>query len=272
MAEEKLNRKARIEAMRAKERARQRRVRRAWLGGGGVAIVAVIAVIVAVIVSGGGSSSSTGGGSSAQSTGGGSSAEVMPPGVTGATTTQPAALTVPNTTGIAGVVAYDTTGWPASSHNGPASQALGHAHVTGPVAYSVTPPVGGDHNATWMNCGVYDQPVPSERAVHNMEHGAIWITYSPTLPQSAVSQLRALFSRQTVLNPSGQGGSRYLDLTPYPGLPSPIVVTSWGFQLRLTSPSDPRLPEFIDKFRVSSQYTPEYGAPCTGGVGTPLKQ
>ena len=264
----KLDRKARIEAMRAKERARKRRARLAWFGGGGAAVVAVIVVIVVVIVSGGGSSSSSSPSASTSS----SSAQVMPPGVTGATTTQPAALTAANTTGIAGVVAYDTTGWPEGSHNGPAIQALGHNHVAGPVAYSVTPPVGGDHNAIWMNCGVYDQPVPNERAVHNMEHGAVWITYSPTLPQAAVSQLRALFSRQTVLNPSGQGASRYLDLTPYPGLPSPVVASSWGFQLRLTSPSDPRLQRFIDKFRVSQQYSPEYGAPCTGGLGTPLQQ
>jgi hypothetical protein len=258
--QEKLDRRARIEAIRAKERARKRRVRLAWLGGGGVAIVAVVAVIVAVVVSGGKTSSTS------------TSTEVMPPGVSGPTTTQPAAVTVPNTTGISGVVAYVTTGWPATSHNGLASQALGHAHVTGPVAYSVTPPVGGDHNATWMNCGVYDQPVPNERAVHNLEHGAIWITYSPSLPSSQVSQLRSFFARQTVLSPPGAGGSRYIDLTPYPGLPSPIVVTSWGFQLRLTSASDPRLQQFVDKFRVSQQYSPEYGAPCTGGVGTPLQQ
>jgi hypothetical protein len=251
----KLDRRAQIEAMRAKERARKRRMRLAWLGGGGVAVVAVVAVTVAVAVSGGGASS-----------------EVMPPAVSGTTTTQPAALTVSNTTGISGVVAYDTTGWPAASHNGPASQALGHDHVPGPVTYSVTPPVGGAHNATWMNCGVYDQPVPNERAVHNLEHGAVWITYSPSLPASQVSQLRSFFSRQSVLNPTGAGGSRYLDLTPYPGLSSPIVVSSWGFQLRLTSPTDPRLQQFVTKFRASQQYTPEYGGACTGGVGTPLQQ
>jgi hypothetical protein len=123
-----------------------------------------------------------------------------------------------------------------------------------------------------MNCGVYDQPVPNERAVHNLEHGAVWITYSPSLPSSEVSQLRAFLSRQTVLNPTGAGGSRYLDLTPYPGLSSPIVVSSWGFQLRLTSPTDPRLQQFVDKFRASRQYTPEYGGEWTGGVGTPLQQ
>ena len=77
-----------------------------------------------------------------------------------------------------------------------------------------------------MNCGVYDKPVPSERAVHNLEHGAVWITYSPSLPQSQVSQLRSFFARQTALNPTGGGESRYMDLTPYPGLPSPIVISS----------------------------------------------
>ncbi|HET9966829.1 MAG TPA: DUF3105 domain-containing protein [Streptosporangiaceae bacterium] len=80
-----------------------------------------------------------------------------------------------------------TTGWPRASDNDPAAQALAHAHVARPVTYSGTPPVGGRHNATWMNCGIYDQPVPNERAVHNMEHGAIWITYQPSLPQAQVS-------------------------------------------------------------------------------------
>jgi hypothetical protein len=255
----KLDRRARIEAMGAAERTGKRRMRLAWLGGGGGAIVAAI---VAVVVSGASSSSA----------GTSSSGEVMPPGVTGATTTEPPALTVPNTTGISAVVAYDTSGWPTASHNGPANRALPRHHVTGPIMYSVTPPVGGDHNATWMNCGVYDQPVPAERAVHNLEHGAIWITYSPSLPTPEVSQLRAFFARQTVLNPKGSGDSRYVDLTPYPGLPSPIVASSWGFQLRLTSPGDPRLQQFVNKFRVVQQYTPEYGGPCTGGVGTPLQQ
>ena len=106
--------------------------------------------------------------------------------------------------------------------------------------------------------------------MHNLEHGAVWITYQPSLPSSEVSQLRTFFARQTVLSPAG-GGSRYIDLTPYPGLPAPIVVSSWGFQLRLSSPADPRLQQFVDKFRASQKYTPEYGSPCTGGTGTPLQ-
>jgi hypothetical protein len=200
---------------------------------------------------------------------GGSSAEVVPAALSGTPRSQPAALVVPNTSGISGVVAYDTAGWPTASKNGPESQALGHNHVTVPVTYPVTPPVGGDHNPVWLTCGVYDKPVPSEYAVHDLEHGAVWITYQPSLPQAEVSQLQSFAARQSVLSPGGVPGSRYMDLTPYPGLPSPIVVSAWGFQLRLTSPADPRLQQFVDKFRVSPRYTPEYGAECTGGIGTP---
>ncbi len=248
-----------IAQMRALEA--QRRRRRTWMTGIGAAVVVAVAAVAITLVATRNSGAA-----------GGSSHEVMPAGVGGGTpAVQPAALTVPNTTGIRGVVAYDTTGWPSASSNGPANQALGHTHVPGPVRYSVTPPVGGNHNASWMNCGVYDKPVPAERAVHNLEHGAVWITYQPSLPQSEVNQLRAFFSRQTALSPGGASSSRYLDLTPYPGLPAPIVASSWGFQLRLTSPADPRLQQFVNTFRASQKYAPEYGAPCTGGTGTPLQ-
>jgi hypothetical protein len=253
------SRREKIAAQRAAAKRAEQRRRMKIIG----AIVAVLAVagggVTWYAVSRGGSTAS---------------AEVMPPGVgSGTPTVQAAPHQVPNTSGISGVTEYVTTGWPQASNNGPAAQALAHDHLTGPVTYAVTPPVGGQHNADWMNCGIYDKPVPNERAVHNLEHGAIWITYQPSLPQSEVSQLRAFVETQTMLS-SSQGGapSRYMDLTPYPGLPSPIVVTSWGFQLKVSSPTDPRLQQFVNKFRVSSKYTPEYGGPCTGGVGTPLEK
>jgi hypothetical protein len=194
--------------------------------------------------------------------------EVMPPGVTSGTPdVQPPGLVVANSSSSPGVVAYDTTGWPTDSDNGPAAKALGHTHVPGPVVRSVIPPVGRDHNAVWANCGVYDEPLPNERAVHNLEHGAVWITYQPSLPASEVSELLAFAGRQSVV---ADTGSRYVDLSPYPGLASPIVISSWGFQLRVSSPSDPRLQRFVDAFRANSHYTPEYAGPCTGGVGRPL--
>jgi hypothetical protein len=242
----------RVAAVRARQKRAERRRNLITIG----AITAAAAVIIGGVAWYAASRSST-------------SAEVIPPAVSGTTTVQAAAHQVPNTSGIPGVVEYVTTGWPAGSRNGPTAEALSHDHVTGPVTYSVTPPVGGQHNAIWMNCGIYDKPVPSERAVHNLEHGAVWITYQPTLPQSQVNELRAFVEKQTMVSPGG--ASRYMDLTPYPGLSSPIVISSWGFQLKVSSTADPRLQQFVNKFRASPAYSPEYGSPCTGGAGTPLQ-
>jgi hypothetical protein len=256
-------RRDRVAALRAQQKRAERRRNLFTIG--------AIGVVAALII--GGVAWYAASRSSSHTSSGRRTAEVLPPGVGGGpVTVQAAAHQVPNASGIVGVVEYLTTGWPPSSHNGPASQALEHDHVTGPVRYSVTPPVGGPHNALWMNCGIYNEPVPSERAVHNLEHGAIWITYQPSLPETEVSQLRAFVDKQTMVAPTGAAPSRYMDLTPYPGLSSAIVVSSWGFQLNVTSPADPRLQQFVNKFRASTAYTPEYGAPCTGGLGTPLRR
>jgi hypothetical protein len=137
-------------------------------------------------------------------------------------------------------------------------------HVTGTVNYAQTPPVGGDHNAQWLTCGVYDVPVPNENAVHDLEHGAVWITYQPTLPAAQIAKIKALALSEPVTL-----GSRYVTVSPYPGLSSPVVASAWGVQLKLDSASDPRLSKFIDKYRINGTTAPESGGSCTGGLGTP---
>lgn len=51
------------------------------------------------------------------------------------------------------------------------------------------PPAGGEHFNIWQNCGIYAEPIESGNAVHSMEHGALWITYSPDLPSDQVATL-----------------------------------------------------------------------------------
>lgn len=130
-------------------------------------------------------------------------------------------------------------------------------HTTDAVRYAQNPPVGGDHAPTWLNCGVYDAPVPVGNAVHDLEHGAVWITYRPGLPTGQVDELRELAKSQP-----------YLTVSPYEGLPSAVVASAWGVQLRVKNASDPRLAEFVGKYAQGEQ-TPEPGAPCSGGVGSP---
>jgi hypothetical protein len=138
-------------------------------------------------------------------------------------------------------------------------------HTTATVNYPQTPPVGGDHDPHWLTCGVYDQPVRSENAVHDLEHGAVWITYRPDLPASQVDKIKAL-----ALSEPATLGSRYVTVSPYPGLPSPVVASAWGVQLKLDNASDKRLSQFIDKYRLNPKTAPEVGSSCTGGVGTPI--
>ena len=65
-----------------------------------------------------------------------------------------------------------------------------HQHVTGTVHYNRNPPAGGPHNPVWLHCGVYTQPVANENAVHSLEHGAVWITYRPTLSSAGINHLQ----------------------------------------------------------------------------------
>jgi len=129
-------------------------------------------------------------------------------------------------------------------------------HTTDPVTYAQTPPVGGDHAPPWLNCGVYDAPVPNENAVHSMEHGAVWVTYRPDLPTDQVSALQELLS------------GPYDLLSPFPGLQAPVVASAWGKQLTLESADDARLPAFLRLYRQGAQ-APEPGAACTGGTDGP---
>ena len=132
---------------------------------------------------------------------------------------------------------------------------LSATHVQQPVQYEQTPPVGGDHAGAWANCGTYTEPIPSELGVHSLEHGAVWITYSPDVPTEQVQRLTNL-----------AGGNAYVLLSPFDGLPEqPIVASAWGLQLPLETADDPRLEQFLVKYQQGEQ-TPEPGAPCTGGV------
>jgi hypothetical protein len=134
---------------------------------------------------------------------------------------------------------------------------LSRNHTNSPVHYAQTPPVGGDHNPVWQNCGYYPQPVHNENAVHDLEHGAVWITYQPNLPKAQVDVLANMARSQ-----------QFVLVSPYPGLPAPVVASGWGVQEWFHSANDAGLTQFVDKYRQGPQ-TPEPGALCTNGTGTP---
>lgn len=130
-----------------------------------------------------------------------------------------------------------------------------HVRAHQRVAYDRTPPFGGPHDAVWATCTgtVYDRPIRSENAVHSLEHGAVWITYDPDLVTGA--DLDRLTARVA--------GQPYLLLSPYPELPVPVSLQSWGHQLLVHDTSDARIDRFIDALRLNRNTFPEPGATCS---------
>lgn len=120
------------------------------------------------------------------------------------------------------------------------------------VDYPQSPPVGGNHYPVWVECGVYDDPLTDEYAVHDLEHGAIWITYRPDdVDDDNIEDLEGQLPDNGIMSP-------------YPDQSAPVVITTWGRQLELTGPDDPRIGLFIDEYGAG-ETAPEPFASCHGG-------
>jgi hypothetical protein len=129
-------------------------------------------------------------------------------------------------------------------------------HVQTTVDYPMHPPVGGDHNPVWLNCNgnVYTKPVKDENAVHALEHGAVWVTYTDQAKKADVATLTAKVKQ-----------TPYSLISPYPNQSAPIELSAWGHQLSVTSANDPKVAAFFETY-VQGKQTPEPGASCTGGT------
>ncbi|MHB9857070.1 DUF3105 domain-containing protein [Streptomyces sp. YIM S03343] len=136
---------------------------------------------------------------------------------------------------------------------------LGRSHVTGNADDTTNPPVGGDHSETWMNCDgtVYTQPVASDKAVHSMEHGAVWVTYNA---KASAADIKTLSDRVSQTS--------YTLMSPYKTQSGPVMLSAWGHQLSVSKASDSRVEQFLNKY-VQGAQTPEPGAACSGGQTTP---
>lgn len=136
---------------------------------------------------------------------------------------------------IPGVVTYEVTD---------------RSHVAGNVEYPQTPPVGGAHSAEWLACNsaIYSTPVVNEKAVHSLEHGAVWITYRESVSEEEVARL-------------AEKVGDYTFMSPYPTQSGSIMLSAWGLQLTVDSPDDSRIESFLNEYRQGKQ-TPEPGATC----------
>jgi hypothetical protein len=130
-------------------------------------------------------------------------------------------------------------------------------HKAGVISYAESPPFGGPHAPVWADCTgtVYPDQIANENAVHDLEHGAVWITYKPGLPSDQLDVLTKLVS-----------GKQYMLLTPYAGLKTNVSLQAWGYQLFVDSAKDSRVKTFIKDLQLNQKNTPELGASCTNAT------
>ncbi|CAM3611523.1 DUF3105 domain-containing protein [Nocardioides marinus] len=128
-------------------------------------------------------------------------------------------------------------------------------HTDEAVEYPTEPPVGGPHAGEWLDCGTYDEQVPAENLVHDLEHGTVVIAHDPDLGADDVARLAELLPQNGIL-------------TPWVGLDAPVVVVVWERRLALTGADDPRLELFIAELG-NGETAPEPRASCAGGIEPP---
>ncbi|RMB87096.1 DUF3105 domain-containing protein [Streptomyces shenzhenensis] len=133
---------------------------------------------------------------------------------------------------------------------------LARNHVEKSVTYPMQPPVGGNHNPVWLNCNgdVYTSAVKNENAVHSLEHGAVWVTYTAAAQKADVDALAAKVKQ-----------TPYSLMSPYEDQAAPLMLSAWGHQLTVKSADDPAVATFFSTY-VQGEQTPEPGASCTGGT------
>lgn len=173
--------------------------------------------------------------------------------------------------GSGGTAAVGGTGGSSTVHGGACDLELlahpieGNAHVTtcSLVTYATNPPSSGDHYPIWAAYKAYPAPIPRGFWVHDLEHGAVVVTYN--CPAGCPDELAAIAAWAQALPPDHACEAtpiqRRLVITPDPALDVRFAASAWGATLRAPCFDAPAFTEF---FRVHVGQGPE--VVCAEGV------
>ena len=117
----------------------------------------------------------------------------------------------------------------------------GREHVSSKEYGGDQPPTSGSH-ANPVAWGVYDTEVRDDQAVHNMEHGGIYVSYQPDLPQDQIEKLKGLLSAP-FSNPEFKPTK--IVLAPRQANKSPIELSSWRRSESLASYDQKKIEEYV---------------------------
>ena len=122
-------------------------------------------------------------------------------------------------------------------------------HITAcfPVMYSSNPPTSGPHYPYWAAFQTYTTPIPRGFTVHDLEHGAIVISYKCAGACAAeLAALQAFIDARPVDPACVAPVKSRIVITPDPLLDVPFAAAAWGFALTSQCFDLPALGAFID--------------------------
>lgn len=142
--------------------------------------------------------------------------------------------------------------------------AAAHKTVCTPITYATNPPSGGNHWGQWVAFKKYTTAVPREMYVHDLEHGAVVLSYrcDDGCPD-VVAALGKVFDEAAgdpLCLSAGSTPKARLVLTPDPKLDTPIAASAWGATYTATCIDVPSLSAF-----VSANYGKGPEATCYAG-------
>ena len=125
------------------------------------------------------------------------------------------------------------------------------------VVYNSFPPTSGDHWSAAQTCGFYDEPIPDERVVHNLEHSNIVISYN--LPNEA--DVDALKNFYDDLDDSWR--NHFTVARPYDGIePGQVGLAAWGILDVMDGVDEERISRFYEHY--VGRLGPEGAVSCRG--------
>lgn len=131
-------------------------------------------------------------------------------------------------------------------------------HTEGQVDYEITPPVSGEHAPQPAPCGIHGEPISNEIQVHSLEHGAVGIQYQPELDPEEIERIEAIVSDY----------DSHVFSAPYPGLDTPLAVSSWGRLMELDEVDETAIGAYIEEFAGNG---PERNQPCDNTEDSPFE-
>src|SRR3972149_1840580 len=105
--------------------------------------------------------------------------------------------------------------------------------------YNSNPPNSGNHWPAAAKNGIYDSPLPDEQALHNLEHGHVWISYKNDIGDDVKNKLKEIVSED----------DWKIILSPRDGNDSKIALVSWGRVLSMDEPDYDKIKKFIETYR-----------------------